>query len=529
MKRYKFLSAALLGALLTMGTVTSCSDSGYLDINYNPDYPTTATYKQLFPSAEASTVAVLGLYGQLTGNFWCQYATQGNSTNQYNTLANYAVTTSSSYPPVKALWDNTYANALKDLKLSVASAEGAKVWNYWMVSKILMAYNYLVLTDSYGDIPFSESLDIDNNPNPIFEDSKTVVYPGIINMLDEAIAKYNDALESEKSYPIGGTLDCFLGGSMAKWVKFAKSLKLKMYLKDFDAHKEDIKNLLAEGDLLEEDCAWTAWVDATNKSNPLYEFNIRQLNTTENMRACHTFVEYLLEKKDPRIVYLYNQTAASKKEHPDYNTPELLIAHMDECYEGLPCGTKPSTQSVITISQSSRVKQAYDDPVYLMNEAECELMIAEAYARLGNTDKAEEYYNKGVLAGFSRWGLDGSSFVNGVYAFDKTDMLKSIARQYWLTYAGANSYDGWITRNRLGYPEVQGAVTVRVSNKPMERTLSDGYQLGNLVDPGASNLGTGEYPMRLIYPTSTSLYNTAAMKYIKENGNDITKKLWWEK
>ncbi len=49
MKRYKFLSAALLGALLTMGTVTSCSDSGYLDINYNPDYPTTATYKQLFP------------------------------------------------------------------------------------------------------------------------------------------------------------------------------------------------------------------------------------------------------------------------------------------------------------------------------------------------------------------------------------------------------------------------------------------------------------------------------------------------
>ena len=39
MKRYKFLSAALLGAVLTMGTVTSCSDSGYLDINYNPNYP----------------------------------------------------------------------------------------------------------------------------------------------------------------------------------------------------------------------------------------------------------------------------------------------------------------------------------------------------------------------------------------------------------------------------------------------------------------------------------------------------------
>ena len=47
MKRYKFLSAALLGALLTMGTVTSCSDSGYLDINYNPDYPTRVCHKSV--------------------------------------------------------------------------------------------------------------------------------------------------------------------------------------------------------------------------------------------------------------------------------------------------------------------------------------------------------------------------------------------------------------------------------------------------------------------------------------------------
>lgn len=525
MKRYKFLGAALLGATIMVGSVTSCSDSGYLDINYNPDYPTTANYKQLFPAAEASTVAVLGLYGQLTGNFWCQYATQGNSTNQYNTLANYSVTTSSSYPPVKPLWDNTYANALKDLKLAVASAEGEKVWNYWMVSKILMAYNYLVLTDTYGDIPFSESLDIEETPNPIFEDSKTVVYPGIISMLDEAIAKYDDAVVAEKSYPIGGTLDCFLGGNLAKWKSFAKSLKLKMYLKDFETHKADVESLLSEGDLLEDDCAWTAWTDATNKANPLYEYNIRQLNTTENMRACHTFVEYLLANRDPRIVYLYEQTAVSKSV---YSNTEDLIEHMDQCYEGLPCGTKPST-SIIKISQSSRVKQAYNDPVYLMNKAECELMISEAYARLNNVDKAEEYYNKGILAGFDRWGLDGTDFVTGVYKFDKTDMLKSIARQYWLTYAGANSYDGWLTRNRLGYPEVQGAITVRKSNKPGERTLSDGYKLGNLVDPGASNLATGGFPMRLIYPTSTSLYNTAAIKYIKENGNDITKKLWWEK
>ena len=424
MKRYKFLSAALLGAVLTMGTVTSCSDSGYLDINYNPNYPSTASYKQLLPAAEGSIVAVSGLYQQITGDFWCQYVTQGNSTNQYNTLANYAVTTSGSIPPVTTVWQNTYANSLEDLKLALASAEESKAWNYWMVAKILQAYNFLVLTDTYGDIPFTGALDIENNPHASFDDSKTVVYPGILEMLDAAIAKLDDAKAAEKASPLG-VVDCFLGGSMDSWAGFAKSLKLKMYLKDFDAHKSDIQALLSAGGLLEQDCAWVNWEDGTNKGNPLYEFNIRQLNTTENIRACHTFLEYLLDKKDPRVIKLYEVTANAKTTL-GYSSDEELIAHMDECYEGLPFGTKPPTDESddggIPISKSSRMKQAYNDAVYLMNEAECELMIAEAYARLGNAEKAEEYYNKGVLAGFSRWGFDGTNFVAGAYKFDKSDL-----------------------------------------------------------------------------------------------------------
>lgn len=529
MKKYRFLGVALLGATLMTGSLTSCKDSNALDINYNPNYPSTATYKQLVPAAEASTVSVMGLYAQLTGNFWCQYTTQGNSTNQYNTLANYAITTSSSYPPVSTLWNNSYANALEDLKLALTSAEESEAWNYWMVAKILQAYQYLVLTDTYGDIPFTQALDINTYPEPEFDDSKTVVYPGILEMLDAAIAKLDDAKTSEKNSSMS-TNDAFFSGDMDSWAAFAKSLKLKMYLKDFDSYKSQIQSLLAAGGLLEGDCAWTSWEDATNKSNPLYEYNIRQLNTTENMRACHTFLEYMLDKNDPRIVYLYNQTTESAAK---YSTTDELIANMNDCYEGLPCGTKPTTELSVSggipISQSSRAKQSYDDPVYLMNASESMLMIAEAYARLGNTSMAEEYYNKAVLAGFTRYGLDGTSYLNTVYKFDTSNMLKSIAMQYWVTYAGANSYDGWITRNRLGIPVVQGGITVRVTTTAKDRELSEGYELGNLVDPGSSNLNAGEYPMRLLYPTNTTLYNTSAAKYVQEHGNSVLTKLWWEK
>ena len=38
--------------------------------------------------------------------------------------------------------------------------------------------------------------------------------------------------------------------------------------------------------IYEQDCAWVNWEDGANKGNPLYEFNIRQLNTTENIQMC---------------------------------------------------------------------------------------------------------------------------------------------------------------------------------------------------------------------------------------------------
>ena len=528
MKRYKTWGTPLLIFAFLISSMASCNESNYLDINYNPNYPASANCKNLVPAAEASTVAVFGLYGVLTGNMWCQYTTQGNSTNQYNNLCGYAVTTNESYPPVTSLWQNSYANALEDLKLALTDAEASEQWNYWLVAKVLQAYHFLMLTDSYGDIPFTEALNSEF-ANPKFDSSKDVVYPGIIAMLDEAIAKESDAVSAEKISAMGNN-DLFFHGAMEKWVSFAKSLKLKMFLKSYSTYSSQIASLLSAGGLLEEDCAWTAWEDATNKSNPLYEYNIRQLNTTENIRACHTLLEYLLDKKDARIVYIYEPTGDSKS---TYETEDQWIEHMNICYEGLMCG--PNSGKIETteapISSTSRFRQRYNDPVYLMNAAECELMIAEAYARAGNASKAKEYYDKAVLAGFSRWGLDGSTFVEGSYKFDATNaasMLKSIGMQYWVSYAGANSYDGWLTRNRLNIPAVQADITVRKSEKPLERGLSEGYELGTLVDPIGSNLNAGEYPLRLLYPVATTLYNTTAAEYIQENGNSMIKSLWWE-
>ena len=510
MKKYKFLSILTLALGMTF---SSCNN--YLDINTNPNYPGTASMSTLLPSVGASTVAQIGLNGDLIGSMWMQYVTQGNSTNQYNTTCLYSLTTAN----YNAFWTNAYSNTFPDIKIILKQAEEEGAWNYWLIATVLKAYNFHILTDLYGDIPFTQANN-DEYPNPMYDDSKTVVYPGIIALLDAAIAKASDAKAS--SNPSIGNLDFFFNGNIDNWLAFAKSLKLKILMRDFTTNQSAIITLVNAGGLLTTDCAMTSFEDATNKGNPLYEYNIRQLNTKENMRACHTFLEYLLHYDDPRVAYYYELTYNAQQA---INAGETLTDA--EKYEGLPYGEKPNT-GVVEIVATSRFKQAYNDPVYLMNKAEVSFMLAEVYARTGNSAAAKTAYDEAVIAAFDRFSLDGSSFVaaGGAYEFDSSstdNMMLSIMTQKWISYAKANSWDGWFDRNRTGIPTISTIDHVRVSEVPQERDLTEGYVLGTLVDPGDSVLQPGEYPRRLLVPDASSQYNPNAPAT-----KSLVTPMWWQ-
>lgn len=512
MKRNKFIQIGV-ATILSIIALTSCDK--FLDINDNPNYPTDAGLSALPSSSGATTIAQLGLNGTLIGTMWMQYTTQGNSTNQYNTTVNYQVTTAE----YNAFWTNAYANTLEDLKQVVVRAEKQKAWNYWVIGKILTAYNYHILTDLYEDIPFTQALDPVLYPKPKFDDSKTVVYPGIIKMLDEAIAKSTEATASGN--PKITKEDVFFNGDVVKWIAFAKSLKLKVMMRDFNTYKSQIESLLSAGGFLVVDCAMTSFEDGTYKANPFYEFNIRQVGTTENVRACHTLLVYLLANKDPRIEGIYEVKLAALPTATEYA----------DKYEGIPCGTKPSLEGPdgLPLVKTSRLKQKYSDPVYLMNAAETNFLVAEAYARLDNKIKAEEFYKSGVKASFNRWPTSAGkadSFLTGAYKFNSTSietMLVSILEQKWVSYAGANGLDGVFDRNRTGFPKIDPVHTVRVSDTNRGEGLTPGYVLGTLVALGTSVLQGSEFPRRLLIPDASTQYNPNAPKT-----KAITEPMWWQ-
>lgn len=488
-----------------------------MDINQDPNYVTEGSLSTLFPSAAATTIAQLGYNGQIIGDMWMQITTQGNTTNQYNTTVSYNLTVSS----YTGFWTNAYANTLQDLKFVLELAEEEGAWNYWIMAKVLTVYNYHILTDLYGDIPFTEALQAQEYPQPRYDDSKTVVYPGLLSMLDEAIAKAGDAVGG--SNPVIGNTDFYFSGNINKWISFAKSLKLKMYMRDFDAYRNEISNLMNAGGLLEEDCAFTSFEDATDKGNPLYEYNIRQLNTQENMRACHTMLEFLLAYDDPRITEFYEITSSAQTA---INNGEQLTYR--EMYEGLPCGDRPSSNEgdveAVPLAKSSRYKQSYSDPVYLMNAAEAMFLQAEAWARLGDAEKAKAAYEQGVINAFARFNMDAAPFVADAYAFDSTStdaMLKCILTQKWVSYGKANSWDGVFDRNRTGIPALSTALTVRISNQ--SAGLTEGYELGTLVAPATTVQGPMDFPRRLMVPDASSTYNENAPA-----PTDLIEPMWWQ-
>lgn len=512
MKKYYRIFSVL--AVVCGMALTSCKD--FLDINKNPNYLSDASVTTLLPSVCASTVAQLGYNGEVLGIMFNQFCTQGNSTNQYNTAVTFALTNSS----YTGFWTNPYGATLPDAKIMIQKAEEAGYWNYWLIGKVLMAYNWSILTDIYEDIPFTEALNADEFPYPKYDSGRDVVYPALLVMLDEAIAKESDAKASAKNSttPSINTKDFFFEGDIDKWVAFAKSLKLKIMMKDFAKYESQISSLLSAGGLLEEDAAVTCWENAANKGNPFYESNIRQLNTQENVRGCHTLIEYMIANDDIRLENIFE---------PTYASTQSGATTLRGRFEGLPYGTKPETsgEEGVPITNSSRWLQAYDDPTYIMNKAEAYFLVAEAYARLDNAAKAKENYDLGVMAGFERFGKNGSSYVaeGGVYEFDADNMIECIMLQKWVSYAKANALDGWFDRNRTGYPRLAGPITVRVSDADYTKGLTAGYELGTFVDPGTNALQAFEYPRRLMIPTSSSQYNPNAPVT-----KGLEEPMWWQ-
>jgi hypothetical protein len=86
-------------------------------------------------------------------------------------------------------------------------------------------------------------------------------------------------------------------------------------------------------------------------------------------------------------------------------------------------------------------------------------MQAEARERYYGGDQAQTLYNEGVTAAFDMYGFDASTFIapGGRYVYPVAgsldDKIDAIITQKWASLPGSHALEGWLERNRTGFPK----------------------------------------------------------------------------
>lgn len=206
-------TAILLSTIILFGC-----EKDFLDINEDPNNPIDVPLSQSLTYAQVSMANSLsfsssGLTDQTSSHM--HQTTQRGNFNLYLVVGNDFNITQP--------WGQLYGITLTDLRQVIRNGEEQGSWHYVGVAKILKAYTYSIMVDMWGDIPFTEANLGSELPYPAFEDDKAI-YTKLFLLIDEAILDL--AKDSERS-PTGD--DLIYGGDLDKWVKFANTLKLKLY------------------------------------------------------------------------------------------------------------------------------------------------------------------------------------------------------------------------------------------------------------------------------------------------------------
>lgn len=261
----KLLKSLILG-VACVGALTSCND--WLDVNENPNSATDndVAYFQRLPHIEFYVTHAYNFCGMRT-NMGCGDWTMNSRTSTYGAYSQWQMSTS----PITTAYQWFFVGAASNFNKMFEKAKEAGAWHYVGATHALRAYGFMLMTDIYGEMPYTEAHSDTNTPS---YDTGRTIYAGCLNEIDEAIACFEKAQEPlAKSLSEG---DYINHGDTNKWIKFCYLLKARWLNKlnkkasgkaselEYDA--EEILNCLAKAHQSNADNTIVYHSDDTNQT-----------------------------------------------------------------------------------------------------------------------------------------------------------------------------------------------------------------------------------------------------------------------
>jgi hypothetical protein len=414
-------------------------------------------------------------------------------------------------------WRDYYRNVIRYTNdIITNTAQDPARSNLMNKARIIQANAFMVITDTYGSIPydFAGKGYTEQNFFPAYQ-SQQEVYLDIINELKSA----SDALDVTMAVEN----DVLYNGDVAKWKKFGYSLLLRagMRLSKVDASTAEstVAAAFAGGVILDNADNAVILHDANYINNV---GNV--LNGTEaaNFYLAEPFVDSLKANNDPRLKAIsvrYVGATSGPAQLPGVATTDPANQY------GLPMGSTDGDADILgaslpgggtryAFSQLDRNRMAKrTSPLFIVTAAQTNLLLAEARFRnwIG-TGTVAEYFANGIRQHMNQLvsydpasavpDADRDAYVDSRAAVLAGSELEQINYEYWIA-SFLNGQEAWANFRRSGYPVLEA--------NPF---------------PGRDV----EWIRRLTYPPTEILVNSENVQAaIAEQGPDaLDTKVWWD-
>lgn len=408
--------------------------------------------------------------------------------------------------PGAGVWSGFYAN-LTDIEdiIKISTNSGEK--NYRAIGLIYKSWAYSILTDLYGDVPYSEATQANNgNFLPKFDAQKDI-YKQILADLATA----NDLFDESKALTYGGdfvypsnSLTSGKNLGIQRWKKLCNTLRLRLLLRLSRKNAElnvntQISAILADPVKFpvfnsNADDGIFRYPNVFPFFNPY--FTARQLDWRDGTYFTKFFLDRMNADNDPRRNIWCTTVPVNGQ----------------NVYQGIESGYPTTTEYVVgkNSSYSDALKTASNIGV-MITYAETEFIKAELSLNGFNTGKTpKQHYEAGITASMAQWGavMPANYLSQAGVAYNaaaSTDaQLQQIILQKYYAYFFVD-YQAWFEKRRTGYP-----VLPRGSGIPAEN----------------------QFPWRIPYPTYLQSLNPekyAAAVTAIGGKDDSNTKVWWDK
>lgn len=491
MKLFKKIS---LVAVLMATVFTSCEKiKDFGDTNVDPNRTTTPNTAALLTSVLAN---ISGRATQQNPGYFCQYFAE----TQYPGISVYTL------PQFD--FDGLYAGSMYDCQniintatnplTSGAAAANGSLNNQIAIARILKSYYFWVITDAWGDAPYSQALSGGTLQFPVY-DKQEDIYKGILNELKEANAQFDG----------GNTVkgDVVFGGAVASWKKLSNSLRMLVALRMSKrypnagelASNEFNAALSAAGGSIETNADnFSVSYPGGSYNNPWYTL----YDGRKDVGQADVFVSRLTTLNDKRQlnnIYGSSQVGVPYGRNRDYmNNVWGPVFSADQWSRVLNAGLRTSSGRVDIVHAAA-------------------VLFARAEARErgwtttpNETLTARQLYEKAITSSFTQWGLavtDAGAYINTVDVFYGTtapENINKIALQRYIALY-PDGLQGWCEWRRTGIPALTPAAD-------------------------ASNSG-GQIPRRFVYGVndySTNRTNVLDAASRITGGDSQDAKVWWD-